>query len=93
MTFKINSMKGSLFFLALVLPVFFSCVRSGHDIPENEFLIVGELENIRDGVPVAFMYSEDRALKTKYVDTLERGRFEFRDTVSVPRIVHIMCMD
>ena len=58
-------------------------------VPAGEFRIVGKIENVPDSAVIYLYETRGRILREIAVDTLIDGRFSFRDTVNIPKIVQI----
>ena len=51
-------------------------------VPEGEFLIEGELKNVPDSVVIELLKEDGKLLITVKKDTIIKGAFSFRDTIS-----------
>lgn len=78
----------SLPLCALLLTGVCSCNPS---VPKDEFLIQGHLKNVPDSVVIELCVSDGRLIKTIAKDTLIKGQFSLRDTItSGPRELYLM---
>lgn len=62
-------------------------------VPAGEYLISGRLTHVADGAAFALYQPVGNLLHQVGVDTLRGGTFSFRDTVSMPRIVQLACLE
>lgn len=81
------------YFIWIVMGVMFSCTSSKHVVPPGEFLIHGKLVNVPNGTVVELYKGEGNVFSRIKKDTLADGEFFFRDTVSAPQMMMIMCME
>lgn len=61
--------------------IFFIGACSAPSVPQNEFLIEGELTNVPDSTILEFRVAEGDLLKEVGRDTVINGKFSFRDTI------------
>lgn len=69
-------------FLAFVVSLLVVACTQQPSVPENEFLIQGELENVPDSAIIVLRVSEGNLLKEVARDTVIGGKFSLKDTIS-----------
>lgn len=77
----------------IFLCVLFALGACSHNpsVPEGEFLIQGQLDNVSDSAVIELRISDGRLLKEITNDTVINGKFSLRDTItSGPRELYLM---
>lgn len=73
---------GSLLLSLVVAGMMAGSCTTTPDVPEGEYLIEGRVPGVLDGTVIELMKEEGQFLTRVHTDTVRRGRFSFRDTLS-----------